>query len=91
MSMLSSYFKGWQFRSTTPSLEPGSEVNVFLSEYETDGVGVANIGDTKLRVDGVKPAHVEKRIRVAVTSFDETESVGHGEFRGVVGESSYTG
>ncbi|AFZ71276.1 DUF7513 family protein [Natronobacterium gregoryi] len=91
MSMLSSYFKGWTFRSTTPSLEPGSEINVFVNEYDGNGVGVANIGDTRLYITGVDPEHVEKRVRVDVTDFDEADSVGHGEFQKVIGTSSYTG
>ncbi|SDR26736.1 DUF7513 family protein [Natronobacterium texcoconense] len=90
MSLLEKYFKGWQFRSTTPSLEPGTEVNVFVSRYDGDGIGVVNVGDTRLYVEGVDPAHVEKRVRVEVTSFDEEKSTGRGEFREVVGESSYT-
>ncbi|WP_455549927.1 DUF7513 family protein, partial [Halalkalicoccus jeotgali] len=30
MSFLSKYFKGWSFRTTHPTLAPGTEVNVFL-------------------------------------------------------------
>lgn len=91
MNFFKKYLKGWTFRSTTPSLEPGREVNVFVSEYDSDGVGIANIGDTRLYIDGIDPAHVEKRVRVTVTEFDETEFTGRGEFREIVGESSYTG
>lgn len=55
-----------------------------------DGVGLANIGDTKLYIEGAGPEHVEKRVRVEVTEFDESASVGRGTLRSVVGESSYT-
>ncbi|WP_265109243.1 DUF7513 family protein [Halosolutus halophilus] len=91
MSLLGKYFRGWSFRSTTPSLVPGSEVNIFVSEYDGDGVGIANVGDTRLYVEGVDPDDVGRRVRVAVTSFDETDATGRGEFREVVGESSYAG
>jgi len=90
VSFLSKYFRGWRFRTTRPSLEEGSEVNVFVSEYDGDGTGIANIGDTRLYVENVEPEHVDKRVRVRVTEFDEKRSVGRGTFREVVGESSYT-
>ena len=91
MSFLDSYLKGWQFRTTRPSLEEQSEINIFLSRHEGDKTGVANVGDTLLYIDGVEPEHVEKRVRVEVTEFDQEESVGKGTFQEVVGESSYTG
>ncbi len=91
MSVWRSYFKGWTFRTSRPSLVSGSEVDVFVSRYEGDGVGLALVGDTRLYVTGIEPEHVEKQVRVAVTEFDEEESVGRGEFREVVGRSSYTG
>lgn len=73
-----------------PSPDPESEVNVFVNEYD-GGVGVANIGDTRLYIEGVDPEHVAKRVRVEVTSFDADEATGRAEFREVVGESSYAG
>ncbi|MEF8779290.1 MAG: hypothetical protein V5A46_01255 [Haloferacaceae archaeon] len=90
MSLLEKYFKGWTFRTTTPSLQPGTEVDVFLGEYRGEGVGLVNVGDTKLFVEGVDSGHVGKRIRVEVTEFDEEASTGQGTFRKVVGVSSYT-
>ena len=92
MSFLSKYLKGWQFRTTNPTLEPGSEVNVFLTEYDpAENQGIAFVGDTRLYVTNTSPEHVGKRLRVTVTEFDTETSVGHGEFLEVVGESSYTG
>lgn len=92
MSFLSKYLRGWQFRTTHPTLQPGSEVNVFLTEYDPgEEMGVAFVGDTRLYVKNARPEHVEKRVRVAVEEFDAEESVGHGEFVEVVGESSYVG
>jgi uncharacterized protein YacL len=92
MSMLKSYFKGWTFRTTRPTLQPGSEVNVFVTEYDSeDDVGVAFVGDTRLYIKGARSEHVGKRVRVEVREFQPDESVGHGEFVEVVGESSYAG
>lgn len=91
MSFLSKYFRGWKFRTTHPTLQPGSEVNVFLAEYDPgEERGVAFIGDTRLYVKNAGPEHVEKRIRVAVREFEPDDSIGRGEFVEVVGESSYT-
>ncbi|ELZ11714.1 TRAM domain-containing protein [Halovivax asiaticus JCM 14624] len=57
----------------------------------SQGVGVASIGDTQLYVDGTGPEHVDKRVRVRITEFDESTATGRGEFVAVVGESSYAG
>lgn len=91
MSMFKSYFRGWQFRTTRPNLAVGDEVNVFINHYdETERVGIANIGDSRLYVEGAEPEHLDQRVAVEVTEFDETDSRGRGRFQGVVGESSYT-
>lgn len=91
MSMLKSYFKGWQFRSARPSLEPGVVVNVFVNDYdENEGVGIAKIGDTKLFIEGAQPEYHELKVAVEITEFDEDTSTGRGIFQEVVGESSYT-
>lgn len=90
MSLLKKYLKGWTFRTTTPELTPGEDVNVFVNHYdETEGVGIANIGDTKLYIEGVDPAHLGRKVRVDVTEF--ANGTGRGTFQEVVGESSYTG
>jgi len=57
----------------------------------SQGVGVASIGDTQLYVDGTGPEHVDKRVRVRITEYDESTATGRGEFVAVVGESSYAG
>lgn len=90
MSLIDKYFKGWEFRTSKPTLEPGTEVNVFVNHYDDD-VGIANIGDTRLYIEGVGPEHVEQRVRVEVTEFNENNSTGRGTFQQVVGQSSYTG
>ncbi|ADJ15181.1 hypothetical protein HacjB3_08990 [Halalkalicoccus jeotgali B3] len=92
MSFLSKYFKGWSFRTTHPTLAPGTEVNVFLAEYDPDEeAGLALVGDTRLYVSGAESDHVGRRVRVAVKEFRPDDSVGYGEFVRVVGESSYAG
>ncbi|WP_247730969.1 DUF7513 family protein [Halovivax limisalsi] len=119
MSLFEKYFAGWTFRTSTPSLTVGDEVNVFLHRYEkhavdgdgagsgaaaaagdeaatetaagSEGVGVADIGDTRLYVEGVGPEHVDVQVRVRITEFDASTATGRGEFVSVVGESSYAG
>lgn len=92
MSIFSKYLKGWSLRTTHPTLQPGTEINVFLAEYDPDeDAALALVGDTRLYVSGTEPEHVGKRVRVAVRKFQPDESVGHGEFVEVVGESSYAG
>ena len=91
MSVLMKYLKGWRFRSSTPSLTEGDEINVFVAESEDRDTGLAYIGDTELRIDGAGPETVEKRVRVRVTEFDASDATGRGEFLEVVGGSSYTG
>lgn len=90
MSFFKNYLKGWHFRTNRPSLEPNSTVDVFMAEHDGD-VGIAFIGDTRLQIEGAKPEHKEKQVRVAITEFDSNRSVGRGEFVDVVGESSYSG
>ncbi|MDG5759761.1 TRAM domain-containing protein [Natronococcus sp. A-GB1] len=90
MSFLQKYLKGWRFRETSPSLEVGDVVDVFVAESNGATEGHVYIGDTHLIVEGAGPETVEKQVRVRVTEFDGTTSTGRGEFLEVVGESSYT-
>ncbi|MDS0474813.1 TRAM domain-containing protein [Natrinema sp. 1APR25-10V2] len=90
MSLLGKYLKGWRLRANRPTLEVGSEIDVFVAE--TNGTsGRAYIGDTELIVEGAGPEAVEKQVRVRVTEFDETTASGRGELVEIVGESSYSG
>lgn len=92
MSLLGQFFQGMSFRSTHPTLQPDSEVNVFLAEYDpSEDAAVAYIGDTRLYVSGTDPEHAGLRVRVAVKEFQPDESIGRGELLEVVGESSYAG
>ncbi|SEH15641.1 TRAM domain-containing protein [Natronorubrum sediminis] len=90
MSLFSKYLKGWTFRSTTPSFDVNDEIDVFVAESNSDGNGHAYIGDTHLIVEDAGPETVEKRVRVRITEFDESNATGRGEFLEVVGESSYS-
>ncbi|MGZ0746386.1 MULTISPECIES: DUF7513 family protein [unclassified Haloparvum] len=92
MSLISKYLSGFSFRTSTPSLEPGRTVNVFVSQYDdATGEGIALIGDTELRVAEFDPDDIDKRVAVDVREYDEATGVARGEFVDVVGESSYTG
>jgi len=90
MSFFEKYLKGWQFRANRPTLETGSEIDVFVAETNRTS-GRAYIGDTELVIDGAGPETVEKQVRVRVTEFDETTATGRGELLEIVGESSYSG
>ncbi|AEH38753.1 DUF7513 family protein [Halopiger xanaduensis] len=89
MSLFGKYMRGWTFRSSSPSLTEGDEIDVFVAESNSDE-GHAYIGDTHLVIEGTGPETVEKRVRVRVTEFDDSTARGRGEFLEVVGESSYT-
>jgi hypothetical protein len=90
MSFFKKYLKGWQFRDTDPSLTVGDELDVFVAESNSTNEGHVYIGDTHLIVEGAGPETVEKRVRIRVTEFDESDATGRGEFIEIVGESSYT-
>lgn len=90
MSLFGKYFAGWTFRSSEPSFEAGDEIDVFVAETNGTDAGLAYVGDSQLIVDGAGPEAVEKRVRVRITEFDETDATGRGEFLEIVGESSYT-
>ncbi|QLG47941.1 DUF7513 family protein [Natrinema halophilum] len=90
MNFLQKYLTGWRFRANRPTLEEGTELEVFVAE--TNGTsGRAFIGDTELIIDGAGPETVEKQVRVRVTKFDEASATGHGDLLDVVGQSSFTG
>ena len=90
MSFFKKYLKGWQFRSSRPTFQSGDEIDVFVAESNGTS-GHAYVGDTHLIIEGAGPETVEKRVRVRVTDFDESDATGRGEFLEVVGQSSYTG
>lgn len=90
MSLLEKYLKGWSFRTTTPSLEPGATVHVFVTEQDPgSGEGIAFVGDTVLHVENFDPDYLDALVAVRILEFDAERSVGRGEFREVVGETAY--
>jgi hypothetical protein len=87
-SFFRKYLKGWSFRSTTPTFEPGEEVEVFLTGIR-DGSPVARIGDTILEVPDAPAGMVDSRVRVRVEEFDASEHEGSAAFVEKVGESAF--
>ena len=87
-SFLRKYFKGWSFRSTTPTFEPGDELEVFLTGVR-DGDAVARIGDTVIRIPDAPPGMVDSRVAVRVTDFDPSAYAGTAEFVEKIGESAF--
>ncbi|WP_226010024.1 DUF7513 family protein [Halomicrobium salinisoli] len=87
-SFLRQYFRGWSFRTSTPSFDPGQEVVVTLTDYDDErGRVFARVGDSRLYAgDGHGESAVGKRVRFRVDSFDADEHVGEGEVLEVVGE-----
>jgi hypothetical protein len=87
-SVLEKYLKGWWFRSTTPAFEPGQRLEVFVTGVR-DGVAVARIGDSVIRVPDAPDGLVDSRVAVHVTEFDASEYTGSAEFVEKVGESAF--
>jgi len=88
MSLFQKYLAGWEFRSNKPSFEAGDEVELFVTGRE-DGVQVAHVGDSKLRIADAPDGLLDKRVRLEVTSFDDNDHVGEAEYLEVVGESAF--
>lgn len=88
MSLLEKYTKGWSFRSNYPSFDVGDEISVFVTGSE-DGVPVARIGDTKLRLPDAPENLLDKRVLLRVTEFDEDRHVGDAEYLETIGESAF--
>lgn len=88
MSLLEKYLAGWTFRSTTPSFEPGEELSLFVTGYE-NGVAVARVGDTRLRLPDAPSGLTDKRVRLRVTAFDDDRHVGEATYEETVGESAF--
>ncbi|WP_338729289.1 hypothetical protein [Haladaptatus sp. DJG-WS-42] len=66
------------FRTSTPSFDPGDEFSVFITGFNHSGA-VARVGDTMLYVDGATQAHVDQKVTVRVTAFDESTHEGEAE------------
>jgi hypothetical protein len=86
MSALEKFLAGWQFRSRTPSFEPGAEVVAYVTD--TDGAeSVLRIGDSRLELDEQLPA--DAKVRVRVTAFDDGTHRGEAELLEVLGTATF--
>lgn len=88
MSFLEKYTKGWSFRTTHPSFETGEEISVFITGYD-GATPVARVGDTILRIADAPNDPQDKRVRVRISEFDESDSTGEADYLETVGESAF--
>jgi len=88
MSLLDKYTKGWSFRTNKPSFDEGDELSVFVTGTE-NGVAIARVGDSKLRLPEAPEGLVDKRVRLRVTAFDDSDHTGEAEYLETVGESAF--
>ncbi len=88
MSLLEKYLAGWEFRSNRPSFDAGDEVELFVTGRE-NGAQIARVGDSKLRLADAPDDLLDKRVRLKVTSFDDSDHVGEAEYLKTVGESAF--
>lgn len=90
MSLLSKYFKSWQFRTTNPTLEPGEEVTIVVTDYDNEAdAAVARVGDTRIHIADSSADIVDMNARIEITDFDDTDHVGTAELKEVVSETMY--
>lgn len=76
MSLLEKYLKGWRFRTSKPSFEPGEEMQLFITDIEGNTL-IARIGDSVIHISEGSPALVGTRVRVRVEQFDDNTHVGN--------------
>ncbi|MFC7027883.1 hypothetical protein ACFQJ5_10175 [Halomicroarcula sp. GCM10025324] len=76
MSLLEKYFAGWQFRSKTPTFEPGDVIVAFVTRTDGDR-SIVRIGDSLLTLDQHVPA--DTRVRLRVTDFETSSNEGRAE------------
>lgn len=89
MSFLSKYLRGWSFRTNRPTFESGQEITAVITGVDGDGVAVARIGDTMLRVEDAPETALDARTRLRVTEFDDAKFTGTAEFVDVLGEGAF--
>jgi len=85
---MSKFFAGIGFRTATPSFEPGEEHVVVVTGVE-DGVPIARIGDSKLRIPDAPSGSVDTKVRIRVESFDDGDHTGVADYLKTVGETTY--
>lgn len=72
-----SLFKFWRFRSAHPKLNPGDNIEVYLTAFDPNtGRGQARIGDSVLEVDGASVDQIDTLVRLHVESFSEEAGKG---------------
>lgn len=76
MSLLEKYLKGWTFRTSKPSFEPGDEMELYVTDAE-DGTPIARVGDSFIHISDGSAALVGTRVRVRVDRFDDDTHTGH--------------
>jgi hypothetical protein len=77
MSIFSKFLTGVSFRTTTPTFEPGEEIEVYVTELdEESGELVAQVGETRLHFENGEADIVGCRVLAKVESFDDTEHRG---------------
>jgi hypothetical protein len=75
-----SWLESLGFRTATPRFQDGETVNLVVTDYDEEGdEGIARVGDTVLRIEGVGPGDVNEQRTIKVTQFDEGTHTGRGQ------------
>lgn len=90
MSLFGKYFTGWQFRTTTPQFDPGTETSLLVTNYDHEAeVAVARVGDTQIRIENTQPDLVDMKIKIEIIDFDDNDHVATAELIEIIGETMY--
>lgn len=72
-----SLFQFWHFRSARPNLDPGDEIEVYLTAFDPEtGKGQARIGDSIVEVDGARVEQLDTLVKLHVESFNAEQARG---------------
>jgi hypothetical protein len=72
-----SFFTGWQFRTATPSFEPGETIEAYLTDFHHErGTAEARLGDTILTVAGADPQQVGQVVTLRIKHFEPASHTG---------------
>jgi hypothetical protein len=75
-----SWLESLEFRTAMPRFQDGETVNLIVTDYhEEEGEGIARVGDTVLRIEGVGPSDVNEQRTIKITQFDEGTHTGRGQ------------
>lgn len=64
-------FTNWRFRTTTPTFEPGQQLELYLTGFDA-GCGEARVGDTLIEIEGTSAAQIDFLVKITVQSFDKS-------------------